>query len=726
MRPVISHLYEAPETHRWIIQTNEEHSHGVALLASQFADAFGMSEWGKVLGLLHDKGKETNAFQQHIRKESGLNPDMKVEGDYHHAYIGGILARRCYGKSFDSFFANPIVSHHTGLHDSDELPHILQKPIPSEVDVSVKKEKLNKLPFQVQAPDLHHLSRMLFSCLVDADYLDTEAFMDKESATLRQGKATLNDLLPRLDRYLSNLKAQANDTPVNHIRNQVQQQCLSMANSPCGFYSLTVPTGGGKTLSSLLWAMRHAISQGQGRIIIAIPYTSIIVQTAAILRAIFGDANVLEHHSNVDPEQIANSTLREMTRLATENWDYPIVVTTNVQLFESMFSNKPSVCRKLHNIANSVVVLDEVQTLPTNYLQPIVNALKTYHKIFHTSFLFTTASQPVLSGLIEGCNPHASFCGIDSVKEIIPANFKLHDKLRRVQLDIDNEGHTYDEMAERLCRHKKVLCIVNTRRDAKQLYERLPQEGITLHLSKMMCPAHISQTLKVVKEALCDEANDVVRVVATQLIEAGVDIDFPVVYRQEAGLDSLLQAAGRCNREGKRELGTTYVFSLSKEHNLPKGDMQDANNARLNLGNQPDWFAPSTMSAYFKQLYGRKNSFDVSDMKHYLYSSKDIYFETAAKKFQLIEDNGTNVVVCWEDSMELVQQLLEYGPSYTLVKKLSKYMVNVNPTDFKALVDMGVVSEKWEGFYVVDYKQQYDEHIGLRTDNNWANEIQII
>ena len=242
----------------------------------------------------------------------------------------------------------------------------------------------------------------------------------------------------------------------------------------------------------------------------------------------------------------------------------------------------------------------------------------------------------------------------------------------------------------------------------------------------MMCPAHISQTLKVVKEALSDEANDVVRVVATQLIEAGVDIDFPVVYRQEAGLDSLLQAAGRCNREGKRELGTTYVFSLSKEHNLPKGDMQDANNARLNLGKQPDWFAPSTMSAYFKQLYGRKNSFDVSDMKHYLYSSKDIYFETAAKKFQLIEDNGTNVVVCWEDSMELVQQLLEHGPSYTLVKKLSKYMVNVKPTDFKALVDMGVVSEKWEGFYVIDYKQQYDEHIGLRTDNNWANEIQII
>lgn len=210
----------------------------------------------------------------------------------------------------------------------------------------------------------------------------------------------------------------------------------------------------------------------------------------------------------------------------------------------------------------------------------------------------------------------------------------------------------------------------------------------------MMCPAHISETLEKLKKALKDDTNEVIRVVSTQLIEAGVDLDFPVVYRQEAGLDSVLQAAGRCNREGKNGLSTTYVFSLAKEHDLPIGDMQAANNARLSLSADMDWFAPKTMTSYFKQLYCRKECFDVKDMKHYLYNPKEICFATAAKEFQMIEDNGINVVVCWRNSFELMQQLLEKGPSYILIKKLSKYMVNINKTDFKSLLDMGVVSEK--------------------------------
>lgn len=499
-----------------------------------------------------------------------------------------------------------------------------------------------------------------------------------------------------------------------------------MADTPTGFYSLTVPTGGGKTLSSLVWAIKHAIKNGQKRVIIAIPYTSIIVQTASILRSIFGEENVLEHHSCVDPEQIKDERLKEKMKLATENWDYPIIVTTNVQLFESMFCNKPSACRKLHNIVNSVIILDEVQTLPMDYLQPIVDSLKTYNKLFNVSFLFTTASQPVLSGLIEGCNPKAAFNGIDHITEIIPDDFKLHEKLRRVKLSINDEGKNYDEVAEMLSQHKRVLCIVNTRRDAKEIYQRLSQEGVTLHLSKMMCPDHISETIKAIKTALKDDKNEIIRVVSTQLIEAGVDLDFPVVFRQEAGLDSILQAAGRCNREGRCGLSTTYVFSLSKEHSLPKGDIQAANSARLNLGNDHDWFAPETMTSFFKQLYCRKESFDKKDIRHYLYyPTNNLNFQTAAKEFQLIEDDGVNVVVCWKNSIDIVQQLLVNGPSYMLMKKLSKFMVNINRTDFKALVDMGVVSEKKEGLFVVDYKQQYDEHIGLRTDNNWANEILI-
>ena len=729
MRQIISHLYKAPQDGHWVIQSNEEHTNGVAERTSRFASEFGLEAWGRVLGMLHDKGKESNAFQQHIRKESGYAPEIKVVGDYHHAYIGGIIVRKLYGKSADNFFVNQILSHHSGLHDSDELDgenSELKKKIPEEVNANFEKIVLDRLSFKCDASDFHHLSRMLYSCLVDADYLDTEAFMDKSASELRANKAVIRDLLPKLEAYLCNLKVCVKDTEVNRIRNGVQQQCIKTSISPIGFYSLTVPTGGGKTLSSLVWAMRHAVHNGQKRIIVAIPYTSIIVQTAAILREIFGAKNVLEHHSNVDPEQIKDEKLREQMKLATENWDYPIVVTTNVQLFESMFSNKPATCRKLHNIVNSVLILDEVQTLPMDYLQPIVDSLKTYNKLFKVSVLFTTASQPVLSGFIEGCNPKASFQGIKEVKEIIPKDFKLHDKLRRVKLDIDNSGKSYDEVAEMLKRHKKVLCIVNTRRDAKELYERLPQEGVTLHLSKMMCPAHIGETIEQIKTALKGDDNEIIRVISTQLIEAGVDIDFPVVFRQEAGLDSVLQAAGRCNREGKKGICTTYVFSLAKEHNLPKGGIQDGNNARLSLDTSSDWFAPETMSTYFLQLYCRNESFDKKDMKHYLYDVKNISFATAAKYFQLIEDTEKTVVICWKNSTELVQELVQNGPSYLLMKKISKYCVNIYQRDFEALCKMGVVTEKREGLFVVDYAQQYDEHIGLRIDNNWANESLII
>lgn len=728
MKICISHIYQDQNGH-WVIQSNEDHTAGVAKLSSQFAAEFGMGVWGKVLGLLHDKGKESNAFQQHIKKGSGYAPETKVTGDYHHAYIGAVIARNLYGKSADNFFVNQILSHHSGLHDSDELDgenSELKKNLPAEVNTNAEKIVLDKLSFKCGASDIHHLSRMLYSCLVDADYLDTEAFMDNGSSKLRTNKTALKDLLPKLEVYLRNLNDKAENTEVNHIRSEVQLQCIQTAVSPIGFYSLTVPTGGGKTLSSLVWAMKHAIHNGQKRIIIAIPYTSIIVQTAAILREIFGSENVLEHHSNVDPEQIKDEKLREQMKLATENWDYPIVVTTNVQLFESMFSNMPSTCRKLHNIVNSVLILDEVQTLPVDYLQPIVDSLKTYNRLFKVSVLFTTASQPVLSGLIEGCNPKASFQGIKAIKEIIPEDFKLHERLRRVKLNIDNSGKSYDEVAEMLKQHKKVLCIVNTRKDAKELYERLPQEGITLHLSKMMCPAHISETIEQIRTALKDDNNEIIRVVSTQLIEAGVDIDFPVVFRQEAGLDSVLQAAGRCNREGKQDVCTTYVFSLAKEHNLPKGEIQDGNNARLSLDTSSDWFAPETMSNYFRQLYCRNDSFDKKDMKHYLYDVRNISFASAAKNFRLIEDTGKTVVVCWENSMELVHMLLQNGPSYLLMKKISKYCVNIYPRDFEALCKMGVVTEKREGLFVVDYAQQYDKYIGLRIDNNWANESLII
>ncbi|MCI7358133.1 MAG: CRISPR-associated helicase/endonuclease Cas3, partial [Parabacteroides sp.] len=385
-----------------------------------------------------------------------------------------------------------------------------------------------------------------------------------------------------------------------------------------------------------------------------------------------------------------------------------------------------SVCRKLHNLANSVILLDEAQTLPTDFLQPIVDGMKAYQEMFGVSVLFTTASQPVLSGLIEGSNPRVSFKGIDRITEIIPKDFVLHDKLRRVRLEIDDAGSTYDEIAGRLVQFEKVLCIVNTRKDAKELYDRLPEEGVKLHLSRMMCPEHICETINRIKELLRSNDAPVIRVIATQLVEAGVDMDFPVVFRQEAGLDSVLQAAGRCNREGKLAQGKTFVFSLSAENRKPYGSMAAANNARLNLPATSDWFAPSVMEAYFKQLYSRTETFDRKTISHYLYKPNELCFEKASDAFKLIEDDGVNLIVNWGNSMDLVAELKTSGCTYSLMKQLAKYTVGIRQSDFKKLVQYGAVKEILEGIYLLSDREQYDKDTGVRLDNHWMEEILMI
>ena len=434
---------------------------------------------------------------------------------------------------------------------------------------------------------------------------------------------------------------------------------------------------------------------------------------------------MLEHHSNFDPLTIKDTAKRHKAKLATENWDYPIVVTTNVQLFESVYSNRTSDCRKLHSIANSVIVLDEVQTLPTNFLQPVVDSLKAYQSMFGISVLFSTASQPILSGIIEGCNPKAAFDGISNITEIIPKEYALFERLRRVNLCVDKDSSTYEDIAKRLAKHNKVLCIVNTRNDAREIFTRLPQEGLTLHLSRMMCPVHVAQTIEKIKQALKNDSEEVIRVVATQLIEAGGDIDFPVVYRQEAGLDSILQAAGRCNREGKLDMATTYVFSLSKEHNL-HGSVVDANYARLNMTNVKDWFAPEAMTEYFRQLYSRKETFDEKDIKNLLYKRTNMCFEEASKAFRLIEEVGKSVVINMDDIHALVERMKTNGITYYSMKQLSQYSVTIHERDFQKLESCGAIEEVIEGIYVVNDRAQYDDNIGLRLDNHWMNEILTI
>ena len=718
---VIAHIREYDNQ----VQSNDEHQAGVAIIAERFAEKFGMKDIGRVMGLLHDKGKEQAEWQRYIQGITGYAKEYEhIKQGPNHSYVGACLAQRLYPK-LAPLIAQPIAGHHRGLYDYCDYIEETKRDIPKDVSIDEPVPCAFPALTHLKPQDLHHVVRMLFSCLVDADSLDTEAFMNPEKAGFRGSHATMEGLLVMLEKYLQALRRDSSESEVNRIRNYVQEQCISESKGEVGLYSLTVPTGGGKTLASVLWALHHAVNNHLQRVIIAIPYTSIIVQTAATLKTIFGEDNVLEHHSSVNPEAIKDEGQRSRMQLATENWDYPIVVTTNVQLFESLFSNKRSDCRKLHNIVKSVVILDEVQTIPLGFYKPVVHTLDSLNRVFGTSFLFTTASQPVLSGRIEGSNPRAGFDALSNVHEIIPDEAQLHDILRRVKLSFMDAPMNYDEIAKAISKYHRVLCIVNTRKDAKEIFERLPDEGIRLHLSRMMCPAHVSATIQQIKDALKKSDDEPIRVVATQLIEAGVDIDFPVVFRQEAGLDSILQAAGRCNREGKLGICPTYVFSLRKEHPLPPGFMSQTNNARLNMGKDHDWFSSEAMRSYFLQLHSRIDNFDTAQIQEMLYKP-ECEFEEASRQFHLIDDQTTSVIINWNGSISLYKQLLSQGPSYPIIKKLSQYSVNVRERDFQILQKTGAIEEPYENTFVITSPSFYKEDTGLCAENQWFEETFII
>lgn len=729
---IISHVRPTDQA----IQTNEEHSQNVAALSSQFAAEFGMADWGQFIGQLHDKGKERNDFQNYIRRENGM--EAPTYDDKTHAWIGAILAKQI-APNLYPIATFQILGHHTGLCDYTKLSELDNKEIPSEVDSDIHLQepsldffKNNNLFLPDRQKHLHHVIRMLFSCLVDADFLDTEQFMQPEKSIARSNDIQLTDLLPKLESFLSSLKA---DTPVNKIRKKIQNCCRAAADKPKGVYSLTVPTGGGKTLSSLLWAMLHAIKNGQHRIIIAIPYTSIISQTAKTFKDIFGEEAVLEHHSNYDyhdREEKYDDINPE--RMATENWDAPIIVTTNVQLFESMYASHPGRCRKLHNIANSVIILDEVQTLPGEHLQAIVDALKAYNELFGVSLLFTTASQPTLEGERKGHEQNLQ--GFDKIEELIPDTMQLHDKLRRVKLDFIDTALSYEDIAEQMMRYERVLCIVNTRQAAADLFNHLPQNENHYHLSRNMCPEHVDSTLQTIKARLKENDDQPIRVVTTQLIEAGVDIDFPVVMRQEIGLDSILQAAGRCNREGKMTgNGTTYVFKIDGV-NVPRGTMSYANDARLNMRPQEDLFTPDAMTEYFTQYYAKIPSFDKKDkegncIQNLLHKADQLLFDSADQYFKLIEDNGYPVVVNFQDSSTLVNEMRYGNVSKKMYRKLARYTITIPRYLFDKLNEIGIVEKiesqgKETGLYYISDKKLYDEHYGLSHDVDFQNEMLII
>lgn len=724
----LAHVKPSSDNNEFEIHHLEDHLRDVAFLAASFAKEFGNEDWAYLAGLWHDLGKYQSAFQKRIKANSGYDAEAHHEGKVgkvEHSASGAMYAVYQLGPSGRAL-AYCIAGHHAGLADwhpsesgmgalsqrlmkQDLLDGALIEDVPS--DVLTQRKPLSKPP---QGADPSLWIRMLFSCLVDADYLDTEQFMSSDKGKSREQACDWESLSNSLTNHLTKLCQNVADSSINRIRKSVLDRCEEASVWPTGIYTLTVPTGGGKTLSSMAFALRHLLHNKKKRIIYVIPYTSIIEQTADIFRNIFGDA-VVEHHSNLDSDKET-----EKSRLASENWDAPIIVTTSVQFFESSFASKPKRCRKLHNIVNSVVVLDEAQLLPPEYLLPMLNVMQNLHKAFNVTFLLTTATQPALSKRQLG---DIQFEGLEGVREIVPDPVKLHEQLRRVNVAVPQnlqEKMSWVDLANKIKGHDQVLCIVNRRDDCRDLYLELQPDPFAIHLSALMCGEHRSETIRKIREKL--EAGQKIKVISTQLIEAGVDMDFPVVYRALSGLDSIAQAAGRCNREGRLGLNG-QVFVFVPENPSPIGHLRHAEDAgRECLRLYPeDPLSPSRFDSYFESLYWRKGreGLDRQGICALLKSGNklEIQFRSASDRFRMISDHQRPVVVRYGESPRWIEMLKTTGEERWLLRKLQRYVVNIPLQQYFQLIKLGDVVELSSGLAIQVSDNLYGSRLGFLAND---------
>ena len=712
-----------------------EHLRGVGKLAEAYAQVFGSGDWARVAGIWHDLGKYSTEFQRRIKSVSGYDAAAHLEGQpgrVDHSTAGAQHAVDQFGLH-GRILAYLIAGHHAGLpdwhtsetvgaalkvrlDDKSHLQRALSQSIPPEILSQPK-------PFSALLGGSAGFAlwvRLLFSCLVDADFLDTEAFMDADKTVQRTNTLTIPELLTRFNAFMEESFSNPPPTRVNRIRADVLRQCRDAAHEAPGLFSLTVPTGGGKTLSSLAFALEHAARHKKRRVIYAIPYTSIIEQTADVFRNIFPDA-VVEHHSNLDPEK---ETVK--SRLAAENWDAPLIVTTNVQFFESLFAARTSRCRKLHNIADSVVVLDEAQLLPPEFLQPILDVMNALVRNYGVTFVLSTATQPALGTLKTF---QSSLRGLDNVSEIINDPDALYHNLERVTVTWPQDFHTpqdWDATAQQIQQHPCVLAVVNRRADARELHRRLP-DG-TIHLSALMCGEHRSRVISKVKRRLL--SGESVRVVSTQLVEAGVDVDFPVVYRALAGLDSIAQAAGRCNREGKLECegrlerGQVVVFVPPTK--APAGPLRQATETTISLLSEASdhTLTRNLFSRYFEHFYMKAQSLDKHGIIGLLKpdgSGDDqlkVQFRTAAQRFRLIDESGyRSILVRYGESPALIDRLQGEGPERWLMRKLQRYTVSLPEWQFQKLRANGDISEVHPDIFAQTADVLYHPQLGVLLDD---------
>ena len=726
-----------PNKSRW--QPLSEHLRNVEERAGQFAAPFGLADEARLAGLLHDLGKYGKRFQQRLE-------DPSVRGINHWAH-GAFAAFQ--KRNIRLPFA--IDGHHTGMpaFTSDDFKRSLRNSMKDFhagngiVLETGNEESVNELlaranndaislgPF----PSASERSfaealrtRMLFSCLVDADFLDTENHFDPERTELRSvpslAEATAFEAVMKFLHGLS-----TDGRQVNQVRQQLLTDCLEAAEMEPGLFSLTAPTGSGKTLASLAFALKHCCRHNASlpatsynrfrRIIVVIPFTSIIEQTAKVFRdrfkPIFGPDYVLEHHSAVVWEESGPDLGRDAedarirrARLAAENWASPLVVTTSVQFFESLFSHRPSRCRKLHNIARSVVIFDEVQTLPTHLVPSLLSAVNCLTRDYGVTAVFCTATQPAFGtaskAIDDGWKP----------REISSRPSAMAETLKRTTITIRNPEDSPDdwqELASEISQHNRVLCVVNTRAQAAELFQLLPEEG-RFHLSAAMCAAHRSDKLAVIRQRL--EGSKICRLISTQLIEAGVDVDFPIAYRALGPLDSIIQTAGRCNREGHFESGPVTVFT-PPSGSMPRGTYKTAaQETESFLAECPDapLHQPETYRHYFAQLYEVLGP-DSANKDRAYQASKDFDFPTAAKACQLIDDGTRAVLVPYEGGRDLIERIRhQQHLTAELARKCQRFTINLYQSEFQQARSTGVITPLLKDESMFFWSSSYDDQLG--------------
>lgn len=694
-------------------QTVRQHLEGTAALAAGFAKGFGGENVAALAGQLHDIGKYSAAFQR--RLHGGAPVD--------HSTAGAKEAFR--RQNLPAAFA--VAGHHGGLpdggnpNDPADAPTLLGR---------IKRELEDCAAWQGDASDLRRAdmpawagamipgafyTRMIFSCLVDADFQDTQNFMDGEAAP-RGGAASVEELLSLVRAQAAKHLASPATGEVAAQRNAALEACMARGREwPRGLYTLTVPTGGGKTFSSLAFALEQAAARGMDRVIYVIPYTSIIDQTADVFSALLGEENVLAHYSGADYQLFegdAPTPAQYRKLLAAENWDAPIVITTAVQFFESLYSNKSSRCRKLHNIANSVIIFDEAQTLPQEYLLPCLSAISELIEHYRASAVLCTATQPTLAPFFQHLSP-----GLTQ-REICPDIGGMYSALRRTEIrDLGLIGQ--EALSARLSADAQTLCVVNRRKTAQELFNSLPEEG-RFCLTTLLCAADRKNQLNEIRRRLA--CGLPCRVVSTSLIEAGVDVDFPVAYREQCGLDSLLQTAGRCNREGRRRAEDSPVYRFILEGSAaPQRLSQNISALSYAARNYSDLASPGAVSAYFNELFNLKDlrSLDKKRILDILRDGREgcmLPFAQISEEFRIIESPTRTVYLPIGEGEALCRQLIDGKSGRALYRRLALYSVDCYSDQFRALDTAGALMMAPDGSAILCDVTKYDAKTGLALD----------